>query len=101
MTLEDKLLVHLETIVTWAGDPLTAKQISALCDAATESQRCQAVALSISHRPLTLADELPAAYKWALKARKPGEDAVSVPHRGATPLHRILVALRKLRGMFG
>lgn len=90
MTVENKLLVHLEHIVMPEGVPLNAAQITVLCPEATEEQRWQAVLRSRRHGPLILPDERPAANNWALEARRTGDSVLSVPVRGKTSLSRDL-----------
>ena len=57
MTVEMKLLVHLEYIVMPEGVPLNAKQVMALCDMSTVGQRFEAYKRSLKHGPLLLAEE--------------------------------------------
>ena len=69
MTVKTKLTVHLETIVMPLGVPMTAKQVTALTDAADEPQRRTAIDRARSRIPFLLPEEETEAEEWARTGR--------------------------------
>ena len=65
MSTKDKLCVHLNSIVSPEGVPLTAKQQIALMQAADEPQRRAAIDRSRVKIPFLLPDEETEAEMWA------------------------------------
>lgn len=90
MTVKSKLLCHLEHIVMPLDEPLNAREITMLCDVATEPQRWQAVLRSRQRNPIVLMEERREASRWALEARKDTDAVSAVPQRGRSSISRDL-----------
>jgi len=69
MTVNSKLMVHLEHIVMPEGVPLNAKQVTELCGRADHAQRVAAVDRSRAKPPFLLPDEEGTAQAWINERR--------------------------------
>lgn len=64
MTVEQRLEVHLLSIVMPLDVPLDAREQLALCAKATRAQRQAAFDRAMTRNPLLLPDEMEAGRKW-------------------------------------